>query len=243
MKKKKSILLLSIIFFSFFLVSCTKKPEISAKEAGVALVDAFIYQKDSKAFKENFKDGETLLKNMQESREAFTTEFANSMAAQHLEKEKAQEIIAALEEELKGKSSFQVEVKNEEKTKATISYEINGLSYDGVISGVLTQLIDASKKDDTLVKNEEKMLQFIAEKLPTEMKNISKREEAVTVLMELSAKGGKWQVAKDENAAFQELFLAFITGVTNENEFESQMKETMNKINQELKKDSHEEKK
>ena len=62
MKKKKAILV-SAILFLFILSSCGKKG-LEAEKVGPLFVDHFIYQKDSKDFKENFVEGDFLSKQL-----------------------------------------------------------------------------------------------------------------------------------------------------------------------------------
>jgi hypothetical protein len=231
--KKIGLLAISLLF----LVGCTPKA-IPVEEAAQQLTDRLVYQKQAAEFEENFVDGATLAKSLDQNSAEFERSFAQGLAVTGgtIPQEQAQALTDTLMKQVREKTSFTVKKLSEEDGIGKVEIEVKGLDFVSVMGTTAKELTDKMLKDAAFAKDDQKVLTETVTLLEKNLQAASAKEEAQALPLTLASKDGKWQIPEDQQPAVENLYLAFISGEKDQSALSAAMAEMVQEIAKEIQK-------
>lgn len=206
---KKLLCSILAIVLMFGMVSCTSK-EATPKEATEILVNALVYKKaeDINKYKIVFNQDATEIK--KQSEQDFTSGFI-SVSSLNVSEEDAKQLMDTLNEQIKDKTSYKVEVVKEDKKNPELEIKVKGLDFDKIKPALQTKIKEAIKEDPSLVKDEDETAKFIMDTLESVIKETDVVDEEISVPVKLepfSKNKSKWQIV-DETKTIKSITNAF----------------------------------
>lgn len=206
---KKLLCSILAIVLMFGMVSCTSK-EATPKEATEILVNALVYKKaeDINKYKNVFNQDATEIK--KQSEQDFTSGFI-SVSSLNVSEEDAKQLMDTLNEQIKDKTSYKVEVVKEDKKNPELEIKVKGLDFDKIKPALQTKIKEAIKEDPSLVKDEDETAKFIMDTLESVIKETDVVDEEISVPVKLepfSKNKSKWQIV-DETKTIKSITNAF----------------------------------
>lgn len=231
MKKRwLPLLLLGVIVV---LAGCAKA--IPTKEAAALFVDRLIYQKETEKFEANFKDGATLTKTFEEQEQSFQKNFTAGLvnADSGLSQETAAEISQLVMEQVRAKTSYSINVAENDNIR-NVTYHVKGLDFVAILSQTTEEITEQMMKDTSLAKDEDKLVKALVEQLQGILQAAPVKTEAVDVLLEMRPESGKWSLVEGQQKQLQNLYLAFVAGVKDEDTLNKDWEAAQAKLVEEL---------
>lgn len=224
---KKRGILAFLLMISLLLGGCVKG--IPAEEAAPLFMDYYIFQKEKVAFNENFANGEELGIVFTEQQAGFKTNFIAGLlqADEVVSQEQADEIYQVLSTQVIERATYEIKQVSTAEGLTDVVYEIYGVSLEELLLKVNQELVARIVSDNSLVKNQAKMVEETMAILKEQLTNVSIKDEPVTVTLQLKQEQGKWQVVNGQSEALKMIYFAFYTGVSSQEQFVEEVTEAM----------------
>lgn len=225
--KKKWLTMLMVLFTPLLIAGCAKA--IPAEEAAPLLIDAMIYQKEDETFNESFAESETLTQAFAKHRTSFEENFTTGLLQSNeaVDEATAEKISELLMVQVKKVTSYQVKKLVETENIHHVTYEIKGFDLSGLLAQTTKELLTRIQKDNTIAKDEAKMVANTIEIVESELPKISAKETATEVTLQLKAKRGKWEIVAGQDETLAQLYLAFYAGLNNQEALTKEMNEAI----------------
>ena len=225
MKKKKGILI-SAILFLFILSSCGKKG-LEPEKVGPLFVDHFIYQKDSKDFKENFVEGDFLSKQLTLMTATFEDTFSDvfDSVVTNLTEEEKQKLSEDLMKQVRTKSEYHTTVKEIDKKTIEVTYQIKGFDYSDLVEKTLESVFKELMKETNYSENEAK--QGLLAAFEEALENSHSVQEEVEVSLLFTKNKKQWELAENQDDKLENILLAFISGAHDKESYTNEMNEML----------------
>ncbi|MGX7197864.1 DUF5105 domain-containing protein [Enterococcus olivae] len=231
MKRKGLFSILLVI--GFLLAGCDRG--IPAEEAAPLFIDRFIYQEETKAFNENFQNGEALGTIFEEQQEVFQEHFIDGLIGVDdvVAQEQADEIYQQLAAQVQEKTTYRVKQVTENEDLANIIYEINGISIKELLLTMSQKLVERIHDDNALAKDQTKLVEETVGILKEELPNASIKEQPVDVSLQMRKEKGQWQLVNGQSEELSAIYLAFFTGFNDQEQFVEELTEAMSSVSEE----------
>lgn len=208
--------ILSIIIFS----ACGKKA-LDPLKTGEILVQQLVYDKEEALFDANFKNGDTLRKKLTEYKE--TIGLAAVDIGENLSSKESREYIEELQKRMQEVAKYKVSSQKEGTDKISITYEVYGLDYAAILNETLNNL-GTEMMENEIIRDDHKALDKLTALLFKQaIRNGKVKTEPLIMTLFLVEEKGKWVVEDEEIEQAMNLYLAFLTGNANIDDFSIEM--------------------
>ncbi|MGX7200173.1 DUF5105 domain-containing protein [Enterococcus nangangensis] len=231
---KKIVVVCGLLVTIFFALSaCGAKEPIAIEDAATLFANRLVYQKESEEFETNFKDSASLKKVMDKNADDFKTNFLAGLtdADEKITEAQAAELSNLLLEQMQTKTSYAVEVKAENEETALVVYHVSGLDFPAIVKKTDEALIAAVEKDNSIAKDDAKILATILASLKTNLAAATVVPEQTNVAVTFTKAEGQWQIASAQATNVANLYLAFASGAMNQEELTQQLQQATDEVN------------
>ncbi len=226
---KKIFLLLLPLAFIF--TACAKET-IPAEDGATLFINRLVYDKDSESFEENFSDSKALKEVMDKNAADFKENFKKGlMSTSTVTDEQADTFYNALYSQMQDKTSYTVEVKAENDETAQVTYHITGLDYPALIKKTDEDLLAAIKGDNSIAKDDNKIMATTLSALEKNVQDVSLNEEVTDITLVFTKNKGQWSVTQDQSKKVTDLYLAFVTGAKDQATLNEQLTQVGDEVN------------
>ncbi|MGY3777324.1 DUF5105 domain-containing protein [Isobaculum melis] len=204
-KKKMMALMTSLLLVILVIAGCGNK-SVSAEKAGSLLIDRFVYDKESKAFKTTFSNAKELEKQANDIKDAFTEGFLTSAAGNMgLTDEDTDQLFESFMGSVKEKASYKIKEVSKDKDSVELEVAVTGLDFTAVLKAYGADLQKQAMKHPDLDQAE--ALEMMLKSFTTAIENAEATDEPVIVSLTLEKEQNKWTV---DDAAMKEISVIFI---------------------------------
>lgn len=204
-----------------------KAKVLTPKEAGAALVDGMIFQKEQELVRTHFKDAESLLDDPDSGDTADLAALlvkGMKIEAPDLTDADAAMIANNLKNEMDQKASYEItEVTEGKNNTYEVTYQIKGVNYLLALEKGTRMTLDKIKADPTLATDESQIQTMIYQGFGESLAGIGTIEAPVMTKMTLTSVGDKWALDATQSAKLQQLVFCCMLGVTSENDLQMQV--------------------
>ncbi|MGX7131065.1 DUF5105 domain-containing protein [Enterococcus songbeiensis] len=234
---KKIWLIFPILCFTFLLSGCARA--IPEKEAAALLVDHLVYQKSEKKFTENFQDGEDLSNAFQTNEQAFQKSFTEGLLADsEIPQAEAEEIAELLLNQMQKEATYEIKEIDDSDTIRHVTYGVKGLDFTGMMAATSEKLVTELLADETISKDQDKVVSETVRFLKETIPQTKAKTKAINVMLEMKPEKGKWQIVAGQTEQLNNLYLAFVAGVSDQEallaEMTTVMEETAKEVQEQL---------
>ncbi|MDH6363459.1 hypothetical protein M2139_000434 [Enterococcus sp. PF1-24] len=232
--KKRWLLPIFLIIGLF--AGCQSEPTIGGEEAARLFVNRLVYEKNQEEFVANFVNGEKIAADFDKNAVAFQENFTSQIEAlsENLAADDSLALTRTLIEEMDGKTTYTVNEIKEVGQEVTITYDVYGLDFAGIIEGTIYDIAEELEFNNAAMANEtfanKKVLSFFEKQVA----DVTKKKTPITVELILKKKGKQWQVARNQNQQIASLFIAFVAGAANQDELSIEINQVVAEAAQEL---------
>lgn len=228
MKKSWLIGMIAVIFTGILAGCVSAIPE---KEAAALFVDHLVYQKSEKKFTENFQNGENLSETFKQNEENFQKSFTEGLlSADQITEKDAKEITDLLLAQVQAKATYEVKKITKDGAIRHVTYGVKGLDFTGMMEATSKKLVAKLLEDEALSKDQNKVVAETVRLLKETIPETNAKAKAVDVTVDMQPQNGKWQIVDDQSKEMNNLYLAFVAGVADQETLLGEMTQIMQTI-------------
>ena len=225
MKKRHYILVLSFLMM-IFVSGCSKK-SAEPKEVANIFMNHFIYQKDTDKFKETFVDGDLLSKQLSLMTDTFENTFSDvfDSVVGNLTEEEKDKISTDLMTKVREKSSYISSVKELDKKKIEVTYEISGFDYASLVEKTLESVFKELLRETDLSDNVAK--RGLISSFDDALEETSYVDKQIFITLTFEKVKNQWQLSENQDEKLEEILLAVVSGTKDKEAYDEKMSEML----------------
>lgn len=221
MVKKKFFWVLVTISCLLFFSGCAKQP-MDPEAAGELLVQQLIYGKQEEKFTDTFDNGAELSEKLAEEKEAVSEAAVN--VAEGISRQETKKYSEQLDKQMQQVISYKIDSKTISKEKVAITYTIHGLDYAAILKETLDELSKQIITNESLADDEKALNKVTGFLFQHALIDGQAKHGTVKVNLEMTNVKGKWKISVPQT---MNVYLAFLTGNKNVNDFKVEMSRTI----------------
>lgn len=224
--KKKNQLIVIILLLILIVSGCSKKA-VDAEKMSSIFIDKFLYDKESDDFEDIFVEGDILGKQLTLMTKTFEDTFSDvfDSITGELSDDEKNEISANLMKQVRKESSYTYSVKEVDKSKVEVTYNIEGFDYATLVENTLESVFSKLMKEES--PDENQMKQGLLDSFDEALQNVKAVSEIVSVPIVFEKVKGKWQLYDNQDEELEQILLAFVAGVNDKEQYDKEMNDML----------------
>lgn len=228
--KKKRYYLVSLLVVLVIIISGCGKKSVEPDKVAQTFMNHYIYQKDTKEFKDTFVDGEMLSKELTLITNTFEESFSDvfdSVVGDLTQPEK-EKIAEDLMKTVRKKSTYSYTVKPIDKKHIEVTYEINGFDYADLVEKTLNSVFKELLRDVEISEKVAKHGLILAFDEALEESKRADKQVFITLNFEKNKK--QWQLSNNQDKELEAILLAFVSGVKDKEKYDKEMNDMLDRV-------------
>lgn len=203
---------------------------LSHEEVATLLLDGMIYQRNQEEFGKVFKDSEDLLLPTDEDGNLSSEIVSGMMESSGANEEEAQAVSDAMVKSMIENASYTISEITPKGKGFVATYSIQGVDFVKAMELSSRSALDQLLQDLSGDLDEAKMESMIMSSMPQTLQEAGKVATPCEVKLTFTPSGKKWLIPETEEAAIEELALAFMLGYPSQAELDSHTEATMSAL-------------
>lgn len=225
MRKNKYLLIVVVVML--FVISGCSKNKVDADKMSEMFIDKFIYDKEDENFDKSFVEGDLLSKQLTLMTKTFEDTFSDvfDSVVGNLSDEEKNKISASLMDKVRKESNYTSTVKEVDKNKVEVTYKIQGFDYASLVENTLASVFTKLMKEESAT--DDQMKQGLLDSFDEALVNAKSVDNVVNIKLVFEQVKGQWQIYDDQDEELEQILLAFVAGVNDKEQYESEMAEML----------------